>query len=698
MKTKASRESRQVEARFRAQAEKAYERYKISKELEETQRLKRKAAEVENYHETISDAKGMYIIGSRKQDCSTDVTSISSLVTFAGVKDGVSKGVKKFFKNMLTDRKFELNWQEFMCITFYLQVPISYMVRHITMIYRWGALLVLTVYVIIGIFIAMPVYMLLMFLGNYGRKSYIKFWDCVPVLKGVAYAVILMTVVQEVSNATVACMFVDYLASTIPAKSTPWYNCNFVSDSDKSWCYARAPEGGYNVTCCSQKHDNCGQNDLYKSFNYSSYYYFKQHVLAFHMSNGENRTNLQTIVLIITFWTTVLFVLLIGLKRVRVVMTVLNVLILVTLFVAVTLLSFFTSTYGMFAELKSNFDDVLNYKFWVEVATYSLQRELAGDVITFSAMSSPGISTTVDTICIYTLKFLFLALLTVWTSIGLKMVQNFYRIRDPKCLGADGLTVMFGVFPELSSLIGSSKSLVLSYLVILIYWSFSVTVYTLNSLVGAVYEEFPRIVTFKLMVCGVLCVTCCVSNILAVNSNIKGLYEIFFTEQHSQMKVILVFSTLLGIYLYSLNRLSNDYHFTYGQKLHTFWIYGAKIAMMLVVGLGLLRSFSRFEQFTMLEFVPTILMVIPILTGAMVTFLNYKTGKRATCVSPDPMWGPPDAAHRRARRKFDPKRDLRYRSALQTCKHACLLRGVALANEIKYWRNKRFTQYGVKID
>ncbi|KAI4468924.1 sodium/chloride dependent transporter [Holotrichia oblita] len=698
MKTKASREGRQVEARFRAQAEKAYERYKISKELEETQRLKRKAAEMENYREKFSDAKGMYIIGTGQEDSVMDEESISSLITFAGVKDGLSKGMKKFFKHMYSDTRFELKWQEFMCITFYLQVPISYMVRHITMIYKWGALLVLIVYVVIGIFIAMPVYMLLMFLGNYGRKSYIKFWECVPVLKGVAYAVIIMTVVQEVSNATIACMFVDYFVATIPAKSTPWYNCNFVKGSEESWCYAEAPEGGYNVSCCSDKYGECSRTDSYKSFNYSAYHYFKHHVMVFRTNSNNSMADLQTIIVINAFWAIVLFVLLIGLKKVRVVMTVLNVIVLAALFVAVTIISLHANKYGMFAELKSNFDDVLNYKFWVEVATYSLQRELAGDVITFSAMSSPGISTTVDTVCIYTMKFLFLSLLTVWTSIGLKIVQNFYKISDPRCLYVDGFTVMFGIFPELPALIGFPKTLLLTYLVVIIYWSFSVTVYTLNSLVGAVYEEYPRIVKFKFLVCGILCVGCCVFNLLVVHSNIEGLYEIFFTEHHVEMKVILVFSTLLGIYLYSLNRLSNDYHFTYGQKLNTFWIYGVKIAMMLVVGLVLLRTFSHAENITLWELVPTILMITPIIIGSMVTFLNYQTGKRTTWISPDPLWGPPDMVHRRARHRFDPKRDLRYKSALQNCKHACLLRATSLANEVKYWRNKRFAQYGVKID
>lgn len=49
----------------------------------------------------------------------------------------------------------------------------------------WFLVAVLSVNVLIGACIAMPVFMLLMFMGNYGRKSYIRFWECVPILKGI---------------------------------------------------------------------------------------------------------------------------------------------------------------------------------------------------------------------------------------------------------------------------------------------------------------------------------------------------------------------------------------------------------------------------------------------------------------------------------------------------------------------------------
>ena len=45
-------------------------------------------------------------------------------------------------------------------------------------------MLVLLVYILIDVVIAMPIYMVLMFLGNYSRKFYVRFWECVPIMKG----------------------------------------------------------------------------------------------------------------------------------------------------------------------------------------------------------------------------------------------------------------------------------------------------------------------------------------------------------------------------------------------------------------------------------------------------------------------------------------------------------------------------------
>lgn len=142
---------------------------------------------------------------------------------------------------------------------------------------------------------------------------------------------------------------------------------------------------------------------------------------------------------------------------------------------------------------------------------------------------------------------------------------------------------MYGIFPELLSHNSFTKPCLLAYFTVVTYWCLSVSIYTLNSFIGAILEEFPRLVKFKVVVCIFVCIGCCVANLFIIKMDIEDLYANVYTKDYIEMKMIVVFFTLLGIYLYSLRRLSDDYHFTYGQKLNLFWIHGVKVAMMLIV-------------------------------------------------------------------------------------------------------------------
>lgn len=103
LKVKASRDSKQVQKRFRAQAERAYEKFKITKELQETARLKKKMAESQRQKEHFSDAMSMYIVDRGKRKEKIPPTSSTSFI-FSGTREIVNRGVKKFIMNVLFGR------------------------------------------------------------------------------------------------------------------------------------------------------------------------------------------------------------------------------------------------------------------------------------------------------------------------------------------------------------------------------------------------------------------------------------------------------------------------------------------------------------------------------------------------------------------------------------------------------------------
>lgn len=49
--------------------------------------------------------------------------------------------------------------------------------------------LVLFVYIVLLVGIGLPLFMLFVFMGSYCRKGYMKYWQCIPLLKGKALLV-----------------------------------------------------------------------------------------------------------------------------------------------------------------------------------------------------------------------------------------------------------------------------------------------------------------------------------------------------------------------------------------------------------------------------------------------------------------------------------------------------------------------------
>ncbi|GJQ71964.1 hypothetical protein Trydic_g3072 [Trypoxylus dichotomus] len=152
----------------------------------------------------------------------------------------------------------------------------------------------------------------------------------------------------------------------------------------------------------------------------------------------------------------------------------------------------------------------------------------------------------------------------------------------------------------------------------------------------------------------------------------------------TDQKVCLLVLSLSGLFLYSLNRLRNDYHFYSGTILGAYWIIGVKAATLLImlcaIGLGAHRAtvVGKLSPIVITIIVPTII-------GCILSSLRYALKITKTLVSPNESWGPPVQRQKIARNRFDPTHDLKYRSISHKCEHSCLLHSSALKKEVKYW-------------
>lgn len=149
------RDDKRIKERFEEKAKKAFEKYKVDLEIHEARKMKYSIIN-EMTTEEISEAMDMYIIDSEKNKRLNDPLSDSGTM-LPEIKDNFMIELIKFFKRvsncksgicvsidfdqfqMHVNTRFELTWKQFMCITFSLQVPLPYLVRHIDMMYKWGA-------------------------------------------------------------------------------------------------------------------------------------------------------------------------------------------------------------------------------------------------------------------------------------------------------------------------------------------------------------------------------------------------------------------------------------------------------------------------------------------------------------------------------------------------------------------------------
>ncbi|GJQ65104.1 hypothetical protein Trydic_g7251 [Trypoxylus dichotomus] len=677
---------------------KALEKYQVELEIQGLKRARSK--KIGPLTGDTYGAMGMYIIDTDERKPVPTTTSAMSLPD-GDTKNNFILMLIRFFQSMYIDSKCDLKWKEFMTIIFCLQVTLPYLMRHIAMVTTWGAIPVLVVQTIITSCVGMPIYMILMFLGNFSRKSYIKFWECVPAMKGVAYAIVLTTTQHELINVTIAGMALNYLWSILSGSTYPWKDCQFsrsVSD-----CYDK-PVENYTVPCCKLGTENC-TDDLWSAgvFKYASYDYLISNQLRLDHNPSRNIGKGMPVIFTVYaafIWLLVFLSLMIGIKKYHRIFTSLTITVGAIFFGPMLAIVVYNGDQEMFPGLSMNYSVFFNYTFLMAVAKHSLHREMAGDIVTYSSLAAPGLSTGANTICIYALKMLCLLMVTMWISMAASLVSNYYRIADSSCLDTGGFTLLFAIIPDALTWRYMPRLSNLIYFTMLFSWSFFGTVYNFTSFQMALMEEYPRLITYKGLVSGSICIIAASFNILIMQGNILTVTAALFGDAYTHAKITVIFCTVIGMFYYTLNRIENDYQFTYGQKLNVFWIHGLKMAMLLLTIISIFFYVTKFTEgsIALSDMLVLGTSILPIVLGALIIFIRYKSGLKKTFANPDPRWGPMGFTNRISRSKFDPKRALRYKISSASCNHPCLLYSNSLRNEIIHCDEQYRDKYNIHVD
>nr|XP_022917893.1 sodium-dependent nutrient amino acid transporter 1-like [Onthophagus taurus] len=685
---KSSRDTTTVKKRIIIEAQKAIEKYKAAEDLiKETEKLS--PVDSLEFDRPVFETTTLYYQDVKAEEISEgdDSDSIFSHHSLFYRNAFLNRCCLKLITN---NRGFKLSWMQVLCFTFLLQVPLTAIVRHISMVQQFGALMVLLTYIVIGFSVCVPVYMLYMFMGVFTKRSYIRFWDCVPIFKGVAYSLAFISMYLEVHNVLFTSIAVQYLIWMFNDR-LPWDDCDFLHASEECVPLKFSEKHSYTKECCHPQRDNCSYTEQLKTtFKYSAYEYYNAHVLYLDGVGKpiSSSRNWNLIIILTVLWLIVCVMLILGLKRIARFMTIIN-LCMISALIPVALLMFVISPqFTVIEEFNCNFwDTVTSYQFWLYTGINIIHRELPADVIAYGSISRIGISLTVDAAIMFMIKLFFFALFTVWMCIGVQYQLAYYNIKFSNCIVTDGDVLFFALFPDIISHLPVPQIWLIIYYLLIAVWGLSTAIYVYMAFVDALQQEFRTLEKWRFFISVIICTAAAIYTAFDIRPDMMIHIKMNILEIIPQTKIFMLCVSFVGLYFYSITTFRHDYHFYNGTILGGYWTVGLKVSMLVVFISNGLNWFNQLnEEVGNYSLVHSSILVV---LGVIITAMRYALKINNTLISPTPKWGPPSRNQKLARIKFDPSHDLHYRSVVQKCPHSCLLYSNALKKEVKHWVSKK---------
>ncbi|XP_071051891.1 sodium-dependent noradrenaline transporter-like [Onthophagus taurus] len=554
---------------------------------------------------------------------------------------------------------------------------------------KWGSIMVIITFVVVQILISSPLFMAYMILASYSRRSYIRFWDCVPLMKGLGYSIALTKLFAETFNISFIGLAMYYLYILITNGDVPWKDCNFPR-ANKDCIALTDPKAKFlhSGKCCRTK--DCGKRNLTESSaKFASLDYYMSFVLEEGYEEEPLHYNLllHWSIAVAIVWVILYLFMLIGLRNFRKLFWIVDIIFLITVIPAVILTIALSPGYEVMDEMEASLSNILNSEMWLDFVEHYLYNEVPGDVIALSALSLPLVSSTTDTVIIFTCKIVWGAMSVVWASITGKFIENHYKIEDDVCVMVRGDYLFFVMLPDVLSWCTGGYTILILYFLIIIIWNLFLSMCVVTNAIEAMAEELRLVNKYRAIVGFIIFGVVCGFNINMLRPNFMDAYWSYVGYTFPAIIATQLLAAWIGMFCYSIHKLTDDYHFTFGEKLSSSWIIGLKLGtIVFCILLKLLYDQRLIADKGSIALYCGLLWPIP--AGICVMLLRYYMRINKSLLDSTKEWGPPAKRKRHTRAFFDPTRDLKYRTNVQRCKHHCLIRSFAIKREIRFWQSK----------
>lgn len=469
------------------------------------------------------------------------------------------------------------NWgskAEFLLSCIGLSVGIGNVWRFPYLAYENGGAAFLFPYIILLILIGKPMYLMETALGQYSQLGPLNVWRCAPIMQGVGLAMIVLSLVTAIYYNQVMSYCLYYIFGSF-ASDVPWANC------DSSWaddnCFAVGglyPCPYYNLTAPTAEINCTTKNES------SALQFWQNGVLKLDKNGLKEFGDIGVIqwdltLCLLLSWIIVFLCLMKGVKSSG------KVVYFTATFPYVILIAFLIVSLRMEGAMKGlrylfipRWEEILDVKVWRKAAEqmfYSLSVSWGG-LIMFGSYNKFRNKVHIDAIFVAGLDFVtsLIASTAIFAVLGAMSTELNVNIKD---VVKSGPGLAFIVYPE-----AISRTLPLPQLwsVLFFFMLFTLGLDSefafLETALTAVYDTFPRSRSYKLLLTGLLCLSCFLLGIPLCSN--MGQYIFYLLDTFGGgigVLLIAIFELIALHWIYGVRRFSEDLKFMLGYSPSIFW-------------------------------------------------------------------------------------------------------------------------------
>ncbi|XP_048509715.1 sodium- and chloride-dependent glycine transporter 2-like [Athalia rosae] len=348
--------------------------------------------------------------------------------------------------------------------------------------------------------------------------------------------------------------------------------------------------------------------------------------------------------------------------------------------------------------LMLDFSGLFNYKIWVKALTHAILMShiCEGTIIQLGSYGPENTMPDTDAFLVGSLAstLQFLGVYYVYSSYG--SMSDYYAV-DISCFIWPYEIVIMALIPTQFSPFPMARIWILGVFLMLVVKGIMEMTIIFTATVNSFLEAFPSAKAYRSYLVSVVTVSC-FSVSLIFTTKVGEIFTHHFLDFVATFVALLILAIMSSLILfsYSITRLCDDIQFLhkfeptvvmkavyYLTPLVTTYYTLSNLADILSLSDEISTLYDGLRNLQPFLIISCVALVTPLLLTSVILYgIHVRTHTVAMLFHPTRLWGCPDEELNKARRLFNPRRELRYK-ARKPCAHICLLDNKRMQMEIQ---------------